>query len=362
MFFLEKSNTKFDLLIEIQSSLIRGILVLYSRDSSLPPRIVFSEEYNISFKSHVSNAYYIESVIRTLIQIVDSAQKSLHTLSGYIGELHFILSSPWIVSQARTVSILFDKQTTINTDRVTRILDDERKNMKVSSKNGIETVDEKIFDVRLNGYSINAWQGKGATSLEVSYAISIGDSSTLNKLKNVIGHASRCKRIFFHSALILEYIYLRDMNSPIKSYTLINIHDELTDILIVSRNLCSFFGSFPIGIRKILRGIADRARIDLKSAESLLSLYIGNYIDINHDKKTISIISESSTTWVSALNKLFEDNRILSSIPENIYLIAKNHEEFFINAFRSIKPGINVLKIDNSITNVYIHAIHSIKK
>jgi cell division ATPase FtsA len=57
------------------------------------------------------------------------------------------------------------------------------------------------------------------------------------------------------------------------TYTLIHAHGELSDVVVVVRGACVFFGSYPTGIRSIVRAVAEATKTDEEAADSFLALY-----------------------------------------------------------------------------------------
>lgn len=370
MFFSVSVKPKLNLLIEVQSSLVRGSLVLYEKSKA--PQFIHVQEIDIGYKPHAGGTYFVRTALRDLKEIFNISLRRLHAVSNdptrsiipkRVDEVHFILSSPWIVSQTRTLAVSFEKKTEITKERVHRMLSEERTKIDFEHEAGVEVVEEKIFDVKLNGYSIVDWQGKNANKIEISYALSIGNSDLIAKFGDLAAYATGVGKISIHSALILQYLYLRDLETAPYSYAIVYVHDELTDVMIVERQSCAFFGSFPIGIDTIVRKISDATGIDNKSAESLFSLYVGNHIDKEQDKKLASVMKKISEQWTDGLKKIFgmrhSRKGLPENIPENIFVVASAHETFFNKCLPSVKSRIYIKPLPEKLSNIYVHAIHN---
>lgn len=366
MFFFGDPKRKLSLLLEIQSSLVRGTLALY--EGGRLKEALYSLDIEIPYIPHATSAYYVKTALRNLTEAIETSLKHLHLISEARPELripkrpddvHFIMSSPWIISQPRNVVVPFGRKTAITEDRIKRILDEERMKMDFGQKLKVETIEEKIFEVRLNGYAIGDWHGKESDSLEVSYALSAGSSETIDKLRDIAIHSAGTKKVCFHSALILHYMRLRNLPSTPHSYALICIHGEQTDVMIVERQLCSFFGSFPVGINSVIRRITAAAGIDRRSAESLLTLHIGEHIDKEHGKATDSIMAAASAHWSDGLRKILGPTAPESRMPENAFIASGSHDEFFTRSFLSFKPESRLLPLPTSMANAYAQAINN---
>lgn len=369
MLFSKNDPHKLILLLEIQSSLVQGALVLFPGEDK--PQILVSQIMDVPYKPKATTAYYLGTTIRDLKEMIGILLQNLHRISqggkefripGRVDEVHYILSSPWIVSQARTVTASFDADTAISEDRVNKILAHERERVGIDKKIEIDTLEEKIFDVRLNGYSIESWRGKSARELEISYALSAGSRDSMRRLRDIAGDGAGTRKIYFHSSLLLQYISLQSGNIPEDSYTLIHVHGELTDLVVVKERSCSFFGSFPLGANAIMRKIAEATNTDYKTAESLLSLYLGNHIEESHGKKVSLVINNLASRWTDELGKLWEAGDIGDDLPETVFIKAREHGDFFEKSFSAAHPRAKIGKLEVDMTSTYALAIHSMEK
>lgn len=335
------------------------------------------------YKPSATTAYYLGATIRDLKEMIGGLLRDLHRISSggeefgvphRVDEVHYVLSSPWIVSQARTVTASFDHDTVISEDRVNKILARERENIGIDKKIETDTLEEKIFDVRLNGYSIESWRGKEATELQISYALSAGSRNSIRKLKEAALDGARCKKVCFHSSLLLQYISLRSAPVPEDSYTLLHIHGELTDLVVVKDKSCSFFGSFPLGVNTVMRKIAEATNTDYKTAESLLSLYLGNHIEESHEKKASFVINNLAWGWANEIDKLWKSDSadlpqgsnkggsFSENLPETVFIIARAHGDFFERSFRTAHPRAKIGKLEVDMVSTYSLAIHGMEK
>lgn len=367
MFFRKKNRNQLILLLEIQSSQVRGSLILYPENSASAPYIFFSERIFTTYRPSAPSSYYLKATFDNLRTMADMGlrahrelvQSGAHPeLPHEVTEVQYVLSSPWVASQARTVSVSFEKDTIMKHDRVTRILDDERAKIKIGEEDTTVGIEEKIFDVRVNGYSISDWVGKSARTTEISYAVSVSGRDTIRHLTELVDHIVGKKNVHFHSSLLLQYVAMRDNVVPDKhSYVLIHVHGEITDVVVVRDHNCSFFGSYPIGVNTIVRMIADRAQTDPRTADSLLSLYVGDKLHDEHAADTKKIMNDVSSRWTQALGELLAQSGAQSGLPQQVYVIGHSHSQFFVMSYRSVEPHATVEPLDVEMVKVYAGVI-----
>ena len=152
---------------------------------------------------------------------------------------------------------------------------------------------------------------------------------------------------------------LRNLPLTPHSYALIYIHGEQTDVMIVERQLCSFFGSFPVGVNSVIRRITAAAHIDRRSAESLLALHIGEHIDKEHDKTTDALMATASLYWRDGLRKILGPTDPESRMPDNVFMASGTHDEFFTRSLLSFKSDCRLLPLPARAENAYAQAINN---
>jgi hypothetical protein len=375
-----KGQDKLILILDVQSSVVRGSLALLKKDD--PPHVLYTYSTNIPWKPHTNSSYLIKVALKAVAEAVESAERSMHLLadSGIvpkkIAEVHFALSSPWIVSQAKTLSIEFPKEAEITHSRILNIIDQERDKLTPKTdEQRVKVIEQKIFDVRLNGYSVADWNGMSAKQLEVSYTVSIAGTRMLERFVEAAGPAARGRRPFFHSSLLLQHIGLTIVMPEREAYALVHIHGELSDVAVMRRNSCIFFASYPFGVRTLVRKIAATTKTELGAADSLLTLYESGVMDQTHAKESAKMIKDIAMGWSTELQKLFSEQSTTCPIPSAIVVYAFAHDKFFVQALKDIYPAnrIEVLSIESilpyvsyggraehrRLTGLYAIAIHS---
>ena len=114
MFFSHKYGT-LNLVLDLQSSVVRGALVEMREGKS--PLVLFTYDVAIPYRSNSGSEYLIKATLNAVNEVINETLKHLHIRSSVekipkkISEINYVLSSPWIISQARTLSLVFKKNT-----------------------------------------------------------------------------------------------------------------------------------------------------------------------------------------------------------------------------------------------------------
>ncbi len=337
MFFSKKPAERLDLILDIQSSVVRGALMRVQAGAI--PHIVWTKSIDVAYRAQGGSAYLIKMATRAVEDIAGAAHayvKLTHSkdaLPRRISSIHCALSSPWIVSRARTVSQEFSKQTVINRARVAEIIKAERKELASGDEKGLSSIEEKIFEVRLNGYSVAEWEGAAAKSLEASFAVSLAGTRMIERFKEALRRANAREEAHFHSSLLLQYtgIGLAEPNNG--PYVLVHVHGELTDLVVADSHSCVLFGSHPLGIRSAVRKIAHALKLTDGTADSLLSLHENGKLDTAHNQPAAKVLADVARGWRSECAKLLS---LVPSgrLPSSAIVLARTHEDFFSAALK----------------------------
>lgn len=348
------SNTKREdltIIIDIQSGLVRGALVNYKVDGSINILSVITE--SISTKNHIVNSKHLT---KRIIKLVTEIVRQLASIAGKnnIVDIHYILSSPWIMTELKTIKIDYKDEIVIDSTIVGNLVRDELN--KHSEKNDTRIIEKKIWEIKLNGYTMEDYEGKNAHSLEIALSYSVSPIEFLNILRSTVHNIVHIKNQHYHSALLMQYSAIRLMLDKKREYIYIHAHNELTDIVIVKNGLCKYLASFPFGTSTILRKISSNSSQSMEASDSLLSLYDENKLHDTEKVLTQKVIDPLMHTWSTLCLKTFSNAFEFTNIPRTVYLSVHSHFNIFKDALL-FKNDLNFeiipyesLTIDNNIS------------
>lgn len=350
MLFSHKHDKKTVVVFDVQSSIVRASLI--TLESGANPHVLLTVDQLISYREE-SNANYL---IKATLQALDSCEELINRYinasrhKNYdgkrdiikISEVHFVLSSPWIVSKARTITQTFPKALAIDKKIVMGLISEERKKDVPEQAENIEIIEEKIFDVKLNGYSVDDWEGKMVNSIDVSFAVSIAGSGMIQRFKQSAISMVSEKNTYFHSALLLQHVGMSIILPENKDYVLIHAHGELSDVVIAENGACMFFGSFPYGTNSMIRSIAKELKVGMNTADSLITLSVSGHLDPVEEEKTVKVMDAVSERWNSSFKNLLEGTKHFSRAFLAVIITARIHEKFFTDNFMRAYPEAKI--------------------
>jgi len=336
------------LILDIQSSVVRGTLVSLRKGAI--PLVHFTFNADIPYKPDTDSSYLIKTTLEAVNQTMENVNRYLYDSNKLrerknrikVGAVHYALSSPWIVSQAKIFSTSFAKPTKISRPYILSLLDKERSKLVAGPAQAVSVVEEKIFSVSLNGYVVNQWEGRDTKDLEVSFTVSVAGTRMIESFRKAAESLVSKKKIAFHSSLLLQYIGIEQSLLPMDNFSLVHIHGELTEIAIIRNRACAYFATFPYGVRTLIRNIAKATNTDEAAADSLLTLYADGQIDPGHADASIQKIQEVTAVWTDELSRLFTESNLSLPAPVSLMVTAWGHDNHYIQVLKKIYPNIPV--------------------
>jgi cell division ATPase FtsA len=372
MLFGKSPQGSLILILDIQSSIVRASVVHLQKDKL--PTIVYAYTKNVPYRQNTGSGRIVQVTLDAIKEIMTGVHHFLETQASKlhvpkkIREVHFALSSPWVISQAKTLTHTFKQPTEITEKLILDIISKERNSLIPENFQGnkVDIIEEKISNVRLNGYIIHDWKGKKSTDIEVSFSISIAGSNTADLLRSVCMIVPR-NRIYFHSSLLLQYIAIEQLIPSHSAYTLVHVHGELTDIAVIDHHSCIFFGSYPIGVYSVIRKVAKEGNTDVEVADSAIG--IAEHAEPN------AAVAAGAQFWTNEFKKMFDSATPPILLPGRTILCGHVHEEFFRKSLKGAYPHMqpDILTLDEikafvtygtddkiRLSGLYAMAIHSI--
>ncbi len=301
-------NPSFSLILEIQSGLVRGALVSSARPDAkktieASSTIVAQAQRTVSLRgksvsgAQVESARMLSNMTKALGEVLDELSKMHTSLSGqrgtaiHISSTECILSSPWVASRAKNVRIVFEKNTTVTAPAIGKMIAQERQNMI-----GLDmiVVEQKIFDIKINGYSTSSFKGLKARELEVFFAVSMSSQEILDAISNTIEKhfGARMKKITYLASTLMDFAVSRLNSKDDMHYILGHIHSELTDIVVVKNGIASLVATIPFGYDTLVREVSKKMNEPESFIHSKMSLHSKKHLHAQETSRLDSIAAE----------------------------------------------------------------------
>jgi hypothetical protein len=382
------------LIIDIESGHVRAALAAQNPSKAnawmgTPRTILYSTAVPIARTPHTVQEHLIMEMTKSLGVAVDAAfHKGLQKIpKGKIVSIHYVLSSPWIITKTRTVQVSYPKKTIITKKIVEALVEAERKSLEQSFVErdvaGIEfdltCIEQKVFEIKLDGYPVVSLavpkEGglfkskkrvpKKATQLEVSFAVTMSSAHIVRRIEETVEKTLRIKDQSFHSALLLLYASVRNVFNEAKDYIVAHVHGELSDVVLVHDNMYSLIASFPFGTSTFVRSSAHAADESETLMKSMLALHSSGALHGKHHEKIAKAASPSVRSWSTQLSTSISGARKgRTPFPNTVFLFAHDHHVHFE---RALEEEAGNMKIDiipfkqDALLDMYALALKNIE-
>jgi cell division ATPase FtsA len=343
------------LVIDIQSDLIQGALVSFQKN--VHAKKLYATSVSVPRKLHVTGEYITKMMLRGVGEITKDIILNAKSITKEpIHSIHYVLSSPWAISQSKTVKIQYDKDTEISESMVEDIIEENRRTLVDKYEEDMILVEEKIFSVELNGYSVTEYNHKKAKTLEISFAFTLSSEKLIKKIQAAVSDIIDIKREHYHSAILLQYVSSRAHSTHNEEYILVHVHGELTDIVVIKKGFTSHTASFPFGVSTLVRKMASSFKNTLVTANSTLALYTDNKLDDTHRTRVEKTLINVMKGWYVEYDKALEQMSKEIILPRKVYIASGcDHCNIFKDTLKL--GGFEVIEKSTPIMDLYISAL-----
>ncbi len=315
------------ILLDIQSGLVRGAFVEFHHGQPAKIDTVITRSIpSIPISDDSSR------MTNDILKVVGDVFKMLTTDSrfGKADTIHYILSSPWIFSESKSIKVDYGKETRITQSLIDNLIKEQMS--KNTFSDDTQHVEVKVCEIKLNGYVMEEFEGKSARILEVFLYNSFGSKAFFDKLTLLIQRIAYIKKHEYHSALLLQYSALRLLDHKNQDYIYIHVHSELTDVVVVKNGLCKHTSSFPFGTITLLRKISEATNQSVEASDSLLTLYQSDKLENTEKDNAKKVIDPLLIKWSDSCIQSLSEVFGTIYIPKTVFLSVHSHFEVFKTA------------------------------
>ena len=310
-------------IIDVGSSSIGASIVLLYPDQK--PKIIHSIRSDMVFQENFRFERFVVSMLDALEKVTQ--QLSHQPLPPHSDRSFLcVLASPWYASQTRILKKTFDRPTKITEKFLNAIHEKEiesfkEKEMEIMGKDALILEMESI-QTKLNGYeTINPF-GKEAVEFETAMYVSISPRKITSAITEKIQKAFHGKTLHFSSFPFISFVAMRDIFHE-RSFLLMDISGEVTDISVVRGNVLQETVSFVLGKNFLIREVASATGSTFEEAMSQFRMVNGSEMHEETAEKIKEAMKKAGKEWVieceSALEPILERKEIL---PGDIFITA----------------------------------------
>lgn len=324
LFAYHADRDKTELVIDIETSIVRALLVHYrhgavpavlacsSRALRLPPRVDFSQMWR-----EIKNA--VTTVANELVS--ESGVRPTRA--------RCILAAPWYAAQVRTVDMSRETSFHLSRELISKIQDDEERRFQqhvreafAGREQGVRMTERQLMQTRLNGYAVRHIEDKDVTRAELTFYYSAQSDTMHSLMGEILQNYAVPEHIQFHTFPFVAFQTLQHLLNTEDGFLFVHIGGEATELFSVAGGMVQDIASFLIGERDIARRAAHALRTTTESAESQLRHYAVRQL---HDDAAIpikTVIDQVSREWFGQLKNFFSVASRRCPVPQTIFFSA----------------------------------------
>lgn len=273
--------------------------------------------------------------------------------------IHLVISSPWFVSQTRSVVHKSNEVVTYSESIIHKLFKEEEEEFRRVNFGDREsqTIERELLAVTLNGYPTDKPYGKKAKEIGLSFYLSMVESEFLDIVRTTI-------RGVWHSDLVIHtfpFLTLNvlgeELSSMADSYILLDIGGEVSELALVRNTSTIESYSFPLGAHSIIREIGKTFKFSLFEAESMYRAYILGQVDKKIGGQIEQVLEDTKVRWATYLHGMLEKIAMLRILPPTVVIIGSAETSKLLNDVMK-DPEITKLFMNQQVANVILPDTH----
>lgn len=379
--FLNKKKFKEEtaLIFCIESGKILSMVVRYTKDKL--PEILHIGRHEIDYSHHLNSARLKPLMLTALRRSLEHLSKEGYTtIKKHFGgtipieKIYIFLGSPWHIIEKISTVITKEKEFFIKEDTM-----NDATNELFSKLHPDSTyIEQTVISVKANGYLIENPIGKKANSIEMDAHVASVDNDIIEAIKETTYLVFPNFKIEFHTIPMALYVASKSIIS-MEDYMIIIPEHEVSEILLVRKNILETSISIPYGKHLTVRHIAEEYNQSKEQALSMLKLWSENKLEESKKESIETIIENAKQEWSMCLRGAFSSLGKKALLPNTVLIAGSrieskllgewlareqySNQTFTIDKFSVLYLKVEdfsnqfSLKVDNSLMNPVLASV-----
>jgi cell division ATPase FtsA len=326
--FLKKKNKdNYSLVFNIGSGSISGGIIKLTEARGV--EMTHYEKEAIPFQDEIFIPKHLKSMGATLSLLANKVRseglKKIHygeDESFPIQSIFYIFSSPWSLSQTRTIRIKEAKPFKITDNYLKRVISDQEKQFEKDTSQTGKIIERKIVQMKINGYIVTDLYDKLAKELEISVLYTVVPEEVLAVVEDAVSKVFPVDDIWCHSQSLALFSVIRNLFPQKDDFIYLDISEEVTDISIVKDDILISNASISLGRNDFLRSLAKNLKVTEGVADSMIRMSEREVHDELATLKLSVAMNQAGDKWLEKIFEVLDSLKEKIYVPEQIFLIA----------------------------------------
>ncbi|MFA6158853.1 MAG: hypothetical protein WC763_04525 [Candidatus Paceibacterota bacterium] len=335
MFSFGKPRVELGVVFDIGSSSVGAALALFEK--GIPSRVVYDVREPISLQEKPEPGRFFDDMLSALGRVNAIVLKDgLATLSAAdrsslsIRHVAYIFSSPWSVSQTKTVTINKYDAFTFTRAMVNEIIEDSEKIFAKSIREdglsdlpgGLSIIEKRVIHIALNGYQVPEPYGKKTRRADMSFFMSFAPKAVIDRISEVSMSTFHPRDTKIFSAPLVAFSVIRDSFHNTDDFVFLDVGGEISEVSVIKGGLILETISFPTGFRSLVRSVAADFFVTYTEAESLINLDASGHGDDSVRERLVPAVDRAAQAWSDAFHKALSGLSTRMSMPRELFASA----------------------------------------
>ncbi|MBI5133840.1 MAG: hypothetical protein HZA81_00400 [Candidatus Taylorbacteria bacterium] len=330
------------------------------------PHVVFALREPLPYRDELDAQRFladmVEAVKRTNLRLAKEGLAHLKFTefgSLSVKRVFCAFASPWSVTQTKIATIEKKEGFVFTKEMAERVLREQEKiferEMAEGSPglaNALDTIEERVVQIKLNGYEIAEPYGKRAEKAEISIFMSFVPKAVVEKVSEAAYMAYHPKSVQSFSLPLAAFSTVRSAFKGEKDFIFLDIGGELSEISVVKDGLMLETASFPFGRHFVVRKVSKALGASPEEAASLIRLAEENQATPDVLERLAPIMAEARKEWMDAFHYVLQGVSTRTSVPTKLFAVIYNDfVPFFMKALKDEKVAeFGVIDVPLSVT------------
>ena len=349
--FSQKNKENYSLVFNIGSGSISGGIIKFTEEPG--ENIVYYAKENIPFQAELSVDKHLELMKSTLEKLTSKIRaeglKDLNNKKGksvVMNRVFYIFSSPWSISQTKTIRIKESKPFKITKRYLNHAIDKQEKPFEIDISKFGKIVEKKIIQVKINGCEVSDFYDKLTKDLEVSLFFSVVPENVLHTVEEAVSKTFNIKNIWCHSSSLSIFSVIRNLFPQKENFIHIDISEEITDVSVIKDNIVLSNASIPLGRNHFIRKLSQEMQTTEEIIDSQIRMHHSKANDELASLKFSVSMNKIAGEWLAMVSTIINSSEE-KHVPQSIFLIANSDLTFFLKE-KLQKQDFKVLLVDNN--------------
>ena len=336
-FFKKDTGRQVNLIIDFGNGSVAGALVLFNKNS--PPQILYTKRLPLSVSRRVHIKKLSVGAFSILEELVkDIATKGLSRMRSLgvkerVSHTFCVLSSPWFASKTKILQIENAQPIFITPGFIKSLLEKERGifQNEIKDGNNLEIVEEKIVEVRLNGYPTTDPYHKKARHIELAIFLSLTQAAVIRSIEKIVGRFFYAKDMVLHTYPFVAHRVIDEVLHAEEDFIFVDVSAEITEVSYVQKHILVETSTFPIGHNAMVRSVAEKLSVTPDIAASFVNVYSSGDSEKDASNRVEAAYKKVKDEWIANFLRVVSGS-VREKLPAKIFItIDKEAAPFFVN-------------------------------